>query len=1768
MPYACVPSPPPTTQVHICCEDMPSWDRLALDGIPRLAGSDAVVGELLCAQPERRLLHAEALVLRGLSSATSVKGDWSEQDISNVVHLLTGVSLAASPLPHTLVETALTGRTSRDLAELVCRALSVDAPPPPQGVPPRRGLSLACDEPQSASRAPLRSAQEASVLSRVTCALQEIVQRPVDPEVSLSTIGLDSMDLMRVVEAMQTIGEVPLQLLLEEPSARQIAEAVERGGTSASPSFSEDHDGHPPPSEEDPSSLPRSSLLSQRDEELRAADAAAVRRCDNLTHGCVTRPPAKIGFVVVGAGLYGLVTTARLLEIEGVTACILERSHHIGGVWRAAGNYYSRVNSAEPSYRLPIARRGRFNENQSPRHQILLDCAELVVQKSLVSKLHTAVEVESAVQDAGQHGYSVRGRCLSSSSSSKGRSENIEAFCTWCDSVVVCCNPRLGHPRHLVYPGEDDAFRGTVRTGLGGGANDVQWADARVLLLGHGPFAIENLRHALLRGAVSTTCLCRQHLLLLPEVWDFVAGAIEDSTVRGEEALAGAVLASVLKKTYALSSATPPESWTGSRSLDGPPNRASSVSDIYFIAHHLRLAGTVCGEAATFERSAVLTLTGQRLRSDVVIKCVGFEATHDHLHGMLRIRDGARSCPRNGLLDADGLWLLSIPPDKALPFVSELDGVDFIAKMIAHCWSKPGMTNRLFQLVMSRTPAAADPYWRDLRTTLKLVTTELAPIAGMLSQHQQERRGRFLTRYPSMLSLFEANRLQWSELHRRFERGEQPHVHLAYTLDELLPLISAHPPTSPSRVGILASRVAVRVLTLHGEASDCDSMRLMIEAMGWAAGRSVEFVCINAPHVCAPKPHLYRRLAEGGHYSRDHYYSWGVTTSTAALTTSTEHVRHALREHRCTAIAGICDGSIVAALVAMQQSDLQFYLNFCAGPLSQCAAQLPTPASISVPSLHVLSTKDEMFDYASLNDVPSRCRGKSMTVSHTQGHVLPPCKGHIAACFNELVPVQLDAPSPSTEGARADAPTISLKGDVAHTAGVSQSHELSDHPIDSLDLLNRVRSDEMQPRDAVRAHIDFIVAVCVVFHHSRLKFLLSKLGALRLDDRVHFEAFQTLYYGSMPAAIILLGVDAHRRVATSSQFARRTAKLLFLLALLTVSGLPSAVEGLLHARLKHGIDGTRDNRQAEKAHFVTTERLVTPLWFIVAIVMWECAAEVSRKLNVLCILPVIALLLHFACYAANCPWPFHRDGSLSCAGLCVGPHNSLLATLNYIVMPSVSRGWSFWWLYASVPYVLPHSFPLVLPGEGLVPHGTPRNVRLFWTAMLALLVWFVAAEAEMARPPHGTTGMLTAAIPQCFYAYRCATVGVTTPCTSWAFKPFFQDVASCLVQLVVTFGVAALVPRRKTPFARAGQMALIIMCAHEYALSIMDHSMAMLSATLCSSFGVSPLLVVLMCCTALALGVAQGGMLIVFASAQLVSLVLPAVSVAERALGWIRRCGESLWLSAQGRARGRAPYLSCEDEGSHLIRDVDCGAHSFGQFRQSLCDNSTEAYKQPRWSSLARSVRAVLPYAVGWLAMMALVVAINAETARHQQSPTSHAASHHGVSASHHIIHNTSHNVSSRTTIAPVARMPAVPLPSTADNESTPSCWWPLAVGVLHPNRILAPSRKPCELMTYQLLRDTDFDAACRIRCKRLPACVGYVLMSNGTARHSVCKLGACSGPLVPSTVANTTILRTCRLGACRGPLLPNKEANSTIPRDTVCTRPPPHPNALARDLR
>ena len=224
--------------------------------------------------------------------------------------------------------------------------------------------------------------------------------------------------------------------------------------------------------------------------------------------GAVTselRPPQRCQMTVIGLGLTGLAVGGSFSQ-AGVPCALLEKTSAIGGVWRWYGNPFSRVNSTEPGYRLPVIRRAP-NSNHSHFCEILTDCRLAIEQHDLAARIHLEANVLAVVCSVGAW--------LATGLGSSGR------FIVASDWTILCTARRLGTPRELPIPHEDE-FAGKVRRGIGSDARELHWEGSQIVVLGHGPYALESMRTGLEHGATRITFLCRRHGIVCPEAVDFV----------------------------------------------------------------------------------------------------------------------------------------------------------------------------------------------------------------------------------------------------------------------------------------------------------------------------------------------------------------------------------------------------------------------------------------------------------------------------------------------------------------------------------------------------------------------------------------------------------------------------------------------------------------------------------------------------------------------------------------------------------------------------------------------------------------------------------------------------------------------------------------------------------------------------------------------------------------------------------------------------------------------------------------------------------------------------------------------------------------------------------------------------------------------------------------------------------------------------------------------------------------------------------------------
>ena len=326
--------------------------------------------------------------------------------------------------------------------------------------------------------------------------------------------------------------------------------------------------------------------------------------------------PACARLAVVGAGLAGIHVAASAVAI-GLAPVVLEKSATAGGTWRHHGNAFSRVNSSEPAYRL-LGRKadaGRpENTNHSYRSELLIDLLKLIDQAALRTIISTGAEVRAAVR--ARERWVLTGQ-------QKGRD-----FALASPFAVLATNRRLGAPRKMRIHGED-GFAGFVCRGL----SDDYTASCdgkRVMVLGMGAFAIENVRTSFEHGAVHVGLLCRRRGTVCPQICDWV-NFIRPFDAEGKHDPVGdAVSLGYWQLAYDTSGATRPECWK--QGLLKPDGHTVSTSDLYFLAHHLqvcftRAPVTLGGRKHVTIANAPLPCAAMRISLSVCV-CVCLSSLH------------------------------------------------------------------------------------------------------------------------------------------------------------------------------------------------------------------------------------------------------------------------------------------------------------------------------------------------------------------------------------------------------------------------------------------------------------------------------------------------------------------------------------------------------------------------------------------------------------------------------------------------------------------------------------------------------------------------------------------------------------------------------------------------------------------------------------------------------------------------------------------------------------------------------------------------------------------------------------------------------------------------------------------------------------------------------------------------------------------------------------------------------------------------------------
>lgn len=473
--------------------------------------------------------------------------------------------------------------------------------------------------------------------------------------------------------------------------------------------------------------------------------------------------PKKVDILVVGAGVTGLYAANKLTQ-RGLTFCVIEEREIVGGIWSVYANTTSKVNTSEGAYRL-LEPRVRTNRDHSSTAEILEDIHSLADKVS--DRLFTNISVKKIKKvDGGYRAHLDR----------DGEKGSIDA-----KGVILAINDRVGEPRTITWPGHD-RFRGILLNGISDETAGIDWREKKVVIVGMGAFAIENARTALEGDAEHVTVVCRRHGTVCPKIIDYLNFS-SPYNERFEHDRKGNIRNMMLwKRLYELSGATEPECWMEKIKHTG---HTISVSDVWFIAHYLKLMETVTGSVKAMNEGGVVLEDGRSIEADIVVKCVGF---HRNAKSAIEISDYMQMF-NNNYIDKDFMFLADAYLDDNVfnsffgSSVLEMD--KFYLEVFLELYEKQGF-EEMVKLDGIEKIAIDDRRWSQY------ITGANALIGGFprfyeIAKDQIDRRTANFKETHDLATYIAANKREWIDLHRTLSQKPMAEEEcLPYVFEKLI----------------------------------------------------------------------------------------------------------------------------------------------------------------------------------------------------------------------------------------------------------------------------------------------------------------------------------------------------------------------------------------------------------------------------------------------------------------------------------------------------------------------------------------------------------------------------------------------------------------------------------------------------------------------------------------------------------------------------------------------------------------------------------------------------------------------------------------------------------------------------------------------------------------------------------------------------------------------------------------------------------------------
>lgn len=327
----------------------------------------------------------------------------------------------------------------------------------------------------------------------------------------------------------------------------------------------------------------------------------------------------------------------------------------------------------------------------------------------------------------------------------------------------MAINDRVGKPRALEWPGQSN-FLGQLVDGFGNDAvaQNVDWVGKDVVVLGFGAFAIENVRTALERGARHVTVIARRHGTVCPKYIDYINFVNKDGTDVNADSVANTHNMMVWRKLYEVAGATMPECWMGNIKHYG---HTISVSDHWWVGHHLGLLESMADDIDHFDHSGLVTKSGKFVSADIVVRCTGFERNASLVPAL------SPYTQTNSInyLDQDVMYLADALLDdevfNSMFGSSVLEMAKFFCSVYAYFWEHKAEYRALVKDGAFHEVPITERKWSDYITGTNVLLERVPAIATAASDQVRKRRDCFLAAH-SIDEFKRENRREWEALHR------------------------------------------------------------------------------------------------------------------------------------------------------------------------------------------------------------------------------------------------------------------------------------------------------------------------------------------------------------------------------------------------------------------------------------------------------------------------------------------------------------------------------------------------------------------------------------------------------------------------------------------------------------------------------------------------------------------------------------------------------------------------------------------------------------------------------------------------------------------------------------------------------------------------------------------------------------------------------------------------------------------------------------------